>query len=440
MITLSWRAILYLVIGVIGLDIMIMVHELGHFLACKIFKVRVESLSVGTGPTIFQWGKNETKYKIRLIPFGGSTKMAGHDDLKAAIDKGQNHVSYCEEGSLYSTSPLKRILIYFAGPLANILFAILCFTVFLCIPKLKSDYPSKIVVSSDYPDLFDTPCAAFESGLKTSDEIIFLDDQEINSYSQLTDYLSENKDKVIKVTTSDNSIYTLKAIDGVFGILPFRETVVGSVAASSPEKEAGLKRGDIILRVNHRDVTNMFDLLAEIQNSDYLDMYVLRKGNIKLISFKVENKALNFTLRSNSIYYNGDSFKEAFDKSVKECFIQTQQFFGLLVNLLKGKTKFSQTLSGSINTSANIGMLATKGFETSFNTGIQITLYLLASVSLSLGVANLLPITALDGGLILTNIIELFYKKTFSPKTYIALQIIGLVVVLIIIPLLRLVN
>ena len=100
-----------------------------------------------------------------------------------------------------------------------------------------------------------------------------------------------------------------------------------------------------------------------------------------------------------------------------------------LFNVIKGSASASETLGGTFAASQSIGMLTTSGFAHGFNSGIRIMLYLLASVSISLAVANLLPIPALDGGLILLSLAELITGRTFHPKMYLTLQIVGVVII-----------
>lgn len=437
MISFSWASLLYLVIGFICLDVMIIVHELGHFAACRLTGVKVKSLSVGFGPVIYKWGKGETKYQICAIPVGGSTQMLGQDDLKNAIEKGEKKITQCEEGSLYAASNFQKILIYLSGPVANILFAILCYTVFLCIPILSPSSPSRIVVSSDYPALYSIDCPASEAGLKTGDLILSVDGVPVKTYAELSKALSELKDNKTVFLSTEKGTYSVHPADGVFGILPYRETAVGAVSAASAEQFAGLKAGDVIVGINGKEVSNMFDLLNEVEQTSSISLSVVRSGAIHNVSFRLDEKKLHFTLKQQTVRTEGDKFSQAFVKACRQCLSETKQFFSAIILLFEGKLKLSETIGGSIAASENMGMLATKAFDTSFNTGIRVVLYIIASVSMSLAVANFLPITALDGGLILINLIEMITRRSFSPKTYVVFQVLGLLIMFGVIPLIK---
>ena len=165
----TWSSIISILIGFLGISIMILVHEIGHMLAARACGIRVEALSFGLGPAIFRWGKNETKYIIRAIPFGGSCKMSGGDDIQNAISQHKKHIDSYEEGSIWSVGPLKRIFAYAAGPIANILFAFLCYAILMTFPTSVSTYPPKVVLSTDYPLLYNVQSsAASEAGMVSS--------------------------------------------------------------------------------------------------------------------------------------------------------------------------------------------------------------------------------------------------------------------------------
>lgn len=364
--------------------------------------------------------------------------MLGHEDIKRAIEKGEKEIRMCEEGSLYSVSKIRRILIYLAGPIANIILAIVFFTLYLCLPNVISDSKARIVLSSDYPALYSNDCPASEAGLITGDFIYSVNDIEVSSYSELSAALSQFKDsKNVRIKT-DRATYTVTPQNNVFGILPYKDAIVGSVQLDSNEHKSGLKSGDLILSANGQTVSNMFDILNEAETSPAMELLILRSGTIKLISFEVTDKTLNFTLKGESIEKPGEKFSHALKKAADECIFEASQFYGSLISLIKGKIKLSQTISGTISTSESIGMMTTKAFSASLNTGIKVTLYLLASVSISLAIANFLPITALDGGLILISFIELVFRRSLNPKTYVVLQILGLLTLFVVIPVAKL--
>ena len=433
----TWSSIVSILIGFLGISIMILVHEFGHMLAARACGIRVEALSFGLGPAIFSWGKNETKYIIRAIPFGGSCKMSGGDDIQNAIRQNKNHIESYEDGSIWSVGPIKRIIAYAAGPLFNIIFAFFCYALLLTIPTIVSVYPSRIVLSSDYPALYrveSTP--ASEAGIRTGDTILSIDGNAVSNYSEITNQLSLVKNNDSVSIKTDRGTFTVHPKDGSFGFLPYQEAIIAHVEADTPEKKAGLKHGDIITAVNGKEVTNMFDLLEAAQTADYITMTIQRADKSIEVGFDNPGTSLNITLVQQTVKVKGSNFFKALLISSRECFSIFTQSVRSLFNVIRGKASAGETLGGTFAASQSIGMLTTKGFAHGFNSGMRIVLFLLASVSISLAVANLLPIPALDGGLIIVSFAELITSRTFHPKMYLTLQVVGTVMIVLAITLL----
>ena len=433
----TWSSIVSILIGFLGISVMILVHEIGHMLAARACGIRVEALSFGLGPALFKWGKNETKYIIRAIPFGGSCKMSGGDDIQNAIRQNKKHIESYEDGSIWSVGPLKRIIAYAAGPLFNIIFAFICYALLLAIPTIVSVYPSRIVLSSDYPALYSVESTpASEAGIRTGDTILSIDGNAVSNYSEITNQLALVKDNESVIIETDRGTFTVHPKDGTFGFLPYQEAIIAHVEADTPEKKAGLKNGDIITAVNGKEVMNMFDLLEAAQTADYISMTVRRGDNYIEVGFDNPGTSLNITLVQQTVKVRGSNFFKALLVSSRECFSIFTQSVRSLINVIGGKASAGETLGGTFAASQSIGMLTTKGFAHGFNSGMRTVLFLLASVSISLAVANLLPIPALDGGLIIVSFAELITGRTFHPKRYLTLQVVGTVMIVLAITLL----
>ena len=119
---------LTVLIGLIGLSIVVIVHEFGHFVAARAMGVEVETFSIGWGPRLFGFKRHGTEWRISAFPIGGFCKMKGEEDFKAALEKKLPYIP-TEKGSFYGSSPWKRILILVAGPLFNVVFAVLLFSI-----------------------------------------------------------------------------------------------------------------------------------------------------------------------------------------------------------------------------------------------------------------------------------------------------------------------
>ena len=428
---ITWSGILSILIGFLGIGIMILVHEFGHAFAARACGITVEALSFGFGPAVFKWTRGETKYIIRAIPFGGSCKMSGGDDITNAISQKKKHIETYEDGSIWSVSPIKRIIAYAAGPAANIIFAFLCYALLMTMPTSVSVDPARVALASDYPTLVENySTAAYEAGIRTGDTIISVEGNPVSTFPELQQALAQVKNRESVTIVTDRGTFIVHPENGVFGFLVFREAVVGHVNSDTPEKKAGLKARDRIISANGKPVTNMMDLLEAADANDRITFEVRRGSDTVELSFDNPTSSLNFTLVSQTVKVPGINFFRALISSGRECFSNFTQSIVSLVNVIRGKSAAGETLGGTFAASQSIGMLTTSGFAHGFNSGIRIALFLLASVSISLAVANLLPIPALDGGLILVSFAELVTGRTFHPRMYLILQIVGTVMII----------
>lgn len=289
--------------------------------------------------------------------------MVGKNDLKKAIEKNLRTIVDCEEGSLYAVSPLRRIITYLSGPVANFLFAVFCFIILLIMPSLSLKLTPEIKLVSDTQQYQGTYCAAQQAGLLTGDIVKSVAGTKVSTWEELENILSQHTDDEYVVFETLRGSFKVYPNNGVFGLLPNN---------------------------SYKETTN-----------------------------------------------KGENFFSAIKKGFLECFSQIRFFLDSLTGIFMGRNKLGETVGSAFSASENIGLITEKGFEISFHTGIRVALFLLASVSISLGLANLLPITALDGGLILISFTELIVGHTLHPKSYLILQIVGVIFVLVIIPVLR---
>ena len=121
------------VIGLVGLSLMVLIHEFGHFLAARLFGVEVLKFSVGMGPKL--WGKKigRTEYLLSALPLGGYCQMKGEEDFVKAMEMKAKRIDG-SPGSLYGVSPWKRMVIAFAGPFFNLASAALLTLAGCCWP------------------------------------------------------------------------------------------------------------------------------------------------------------------------------------------------------------------------------------------------------------------------------------------------------------------
>ncbi|MDD7450814.1 MAG: site-2 protease family protein [Treponema sp.] len=189
------------VYGLVFLCFLVFFHETGHFLLAKFFKVKVESFSIGIGPVLLHRNIKGTDYRLSLFPLGGYCGMKGEKDFSAALESGSSSI-IADKDSLYGIAPLKRVLIIFAGPLFNFIFAVIAMTV---VGMLGSEYyaPSAKIILADeiYPEVHS---AARDAGMLTGDIIKTINGNRVNDFSDIFSYVSVCPDEDIVVTVERN--------------------------------------------------------------------------------------------------------------------------------------------------------------------------------------------------------------------------------------------
>ena len=186
-----------IVIGLICLCFLIFFHELGHFLVAKLFKIKVESFSIGMGPILFHKTIKGTDYRISLFPFGGYCGIKGEKDFQEALKNNYSKIEG-EKDSMYGCHPFKRAAIGFAGPFFNFLFAFFAFTVILLTGYTTYSYSNKIIIASELDSSIQSQ--AGKAGLKTGDEIIKINNKKIEDFSDIIFEISKRPNEDIEIS------------------------------------------------------------------------------------------------------------------------------------------------------------------------------------------------------------------------------------------------
>ena len=434
------------IVGFIGIGIMVTVHELGHFIAAKASSITVEVFAFGWGKSLYKWIRGETEFRINMFPVGGYCRMKGSDDLERALSRGEDRLTQIEKGSLFAAHPLKRMGTYLAGPLANIFFALLVFVPFFLMGYDSMSDPNRIIVTSDYPALFSitegasTPAAM--GGLRTGDVIVSVDGVETPDFQRLQEVLASRPagrkalflvereqfrfELSIEPKTDPNTNRVL------FGVTSYVPPVVASVEPLSPESVAGLTVGDRIVAIQGKQVDNSLDIAQVLRESpSEIDMQVMREtgGPFPLHFIPYRNTEgevqLNFSLARTSMHHTGNNLPTAMGNSIKQTFSIIGSTFAFIPTLFTGTLQADEVLAGPLRLSYLIGDMTNSSMHSGIYNGLRMVCYLLGVVSVSLAVANLLPIPALDGGLVLLTLIELIRGKPLPPRLYMRIQMIG---------------
>ena len=435
-----------IIFGIIGLDIVVLVQELGHFFAAKLSGIKVEAFSIGMGKKLLYFNYRGTEYRLSMLPVGGYCKMKGEEQFSKALKHKETSIPH-EEGSLFSVPPLKRIFTYLAGPLANFIFSVIVLSIIWLFGFTVSTYSNKIILVSDYPGVYHSENnPADRGGLKSGDIILEIQGTRISNYSDIQEivYKSPSKPLTFVVDRDGREVKLTITPDldkdtgaGKIGIAPYIEPVVDKVKPASAAYIAGLKNGDRIIKVNSVEVNNYLDILkAAAERPKLLRMEVISDGvqvERTAVPVYTDSGAVDLGLSFKMLTVNRGR-KGLFDSAVKgtletiDNFVLTVKSLGLLFT----GVHLDKAVSGPIRITYFVGEVASAGFEAGIKEGLTNLFRFLSVISIALCFANLLPIPIFDGGLILFTLITMVKRKGVNPLTFYRYQSVGMFILLII--------
>jgi len=347
--------------GIVCLGFLVFFHELGHFLAAKLFGVKVESFSLGFGPALLHKTIGGTDYRLSLLPLGGYCGMKGERDFQAALDSSSPCID-AERDSLYGINPLGRALIGFAGPFFNAFFAFVAFSTVAMTGYTYYSYTAKIKLADEaYPELHS---AARDAGLKTGDTILSIEGKPVEDFSDIIMEIASNPDRDLRIAVlrgGEKLSYTVHSDfdkstgSGKIGVTPFSNEPIMREAKRYP----------------------FFKALGE--------------------GAKRTGETLSLTVKSIALLFKGADVQNA--------------------------------ISGPVGVAGMLGNTVEDGFGAGFRQGITAILELMAFISISLFIMNLLPIPVLDGALIFFACIEFVFRRPLNPKIQYYAQYAGLAII-----------
>ena len=386
------------------LGFLILIHEAGHFFVARLCKVTVNEFSIGFGPVIWKKQGKQTKYTLRLIPLGGFVNLEGEEE------RSEN------EGSFSKASIPKRMAIIVAGGLVNIVFALIVY--FTLMMSLNNH--TSLVVESTIEDY-----AAQISGIEQGDKIIKINDKKVRTKSDIDKIMEETNGGEMKITLQKND--TQQEIQltptkqeykntGIYlkAISSGETTKIITVEAGSVAEKQGIQANDEILKINGKEVKNQTEIVEIINEQENEElMFTIKRGNENIEIAIIPEIVYNYYL---GVYFAKS--EDTFANNIYFSFFETKDFaFSIFENLkmlFTGEVRVNQFMGpvGISEVVANTNELAD-------------FINILALISLSLGVTNLLPIPALDGGKFLLLVIEAIRRKKLSEKTEINIGLIG---------------
>lgn len=411
----------------------ITIHEFGHFLLAKLLKIPVEKFSIGFGPPLLRKKIGETDFRIAYFPLGGYVKMAGEEEgelLKTQhIPEEEPHRDEAVgKPGLYDAPIYKRILIIFAGPLFNIASAVFVIIITFSIFGLAVDPYTTIEVEK--------MSLADEAGFRDGDSVIAVNETPIETWDDFLDVISKNINKEITVTimrdSEELSLNVVADIDSL-GITNLVPPTLGAVQRGGPAYRAGMAEGDRVLAVNNLEVQSWYRLVELVRESADSSLFLEWEHN-------GEVKSAEVVAASRYDYVLQDTIKQiGVLKPHSRIFLPPAEVVILAVERTAGITWmtlniFYQLIVGRISRRAVGGPIAIIQLTTeSARWGFEYILSILIIISINLGLINLFPIPALDGGHIVIATIEAIRRKRFSRKTRVLIQQIGYAIIFLLI-------
>jgi len=435
-----------ILLGILGLGIVVFVHELGHFLAAKASGITVEAFSLGWGRVLFARTWKGTEYRISMLPIGGYCKMKGEELFKKAIDENQSSIPD-EEGSLFSVSVWKRMLTYAAGPLFNFIFAVLVLSIIWFSGFKIQTYDNRIIMLSDYPRLFsqiDNPADA--AGLRTGDRIVKVGSERIETYSDLQRVIARSPQKTLPISFIRNGTEIVSSISpeldldtgaGRIGVAAWVDPVLDEVAEGRSAAAGGLRKGDKLVEANGVPVQHSLDLyIALADRPSTLNLTYERDGNraeTVIVPFYGEDGSIELGISFQTLTHNSPDLN--IFQSIARGSSESIQTFVLTIKgvaLLFSGVNVRKAVSGPVRITYLVGEVASQGFQRGIGSGLINLFRFLSLLSVALCFGNLLPIPALDGGFLVLSVVELIKGNSVSPKTFYRYQTIGFFIILVI--------
>lgn len=431
-ITSVLTTIALILIGVLLFELIIFIHEFGHFITAKKSGIKVNEFSLGMGPKIFSFGKGETKYSLRIFPIGGFCAMEGEDEESP------------EPRAFNNAKVWKRMIVVIAGAVMNI---ILGFVLMFVVVVQQDSYSSTEVQS--FPATSFSSCTGLQSG-----DVI----KEINGYG-----ISTSMDFNYPISTAE-----LKTVDGstleiykedcgnnlynmAVSLVQDKNNKLSDEQVSKVNELLSKSSNEIAKAKSKEDAYSVYENYYKKINDacgikDYkvekiveketrkrytADILVERNGEEKLLK---NVQFFTYTTKDNSdpqvsIDFYVKPIEKTFGSVISQTFKQTistcKMIYASLGGLLTGKFGLKD-MSGPIGIASAVTTVASESLSSGFMSAVNSIIYVMMIITVNLGLFNMLPFPALDGGRFVFLIIEAIRGKSVPRKVEAIVNGIGM--------------
>ncbi len=433
---------------VIVIGILVLIHELGHFLAARLTGMRAEIFSIGMGfrlfgynrVTGFTFGKlpedidlqGHTDYRIAIFPIGGYVKISGMIDESMDTEFTSKPP---EKYEFRAKNPLQKIFVLSAGVLMNALLAIVIFAGIIFFQGEQSMQTTTVgyVKKGTVAEII---------GFDVGDKILSVNNIKVNDWNEFiklftTDKFGKTKiveilrdNDTLKLSMSGEQFIRILSEQKTIGIEPENlKVVVLASLFDKPAQKAGIKKNDTIYSVNSEKITSIVQFIDILKTNPNRNLYIKWKRGNEILgdSIKPDEKG-TIGVQISQIYTGKTVTKEyGLLESLQFGLVQTVSSVNLLFNslgqIIKGNMSFRESIGGPIMIAKQAGQQAERG--------IISLLSFVALLSVSLAVLNILPFPALDGGHLVFVIVEAILRREIPVKVKMAIQQSGLIILLL---------
>jgi regulator of sigma E protease len=412
---------------ILSFSIIVVLHELGHFIPARLFGARVEKFYLFFNPGFSLWKKKigDTEYGLGWIPFGGYVKISGMID--ESMDKEQMNKAP-ESFELRSKPAYQRLIVMLGGVIVNVILAIV---IFIGIAWFWGDdfLPAKNLSYGIHPTEISK-----KMGLQDGDIIVALDQKELKDFFELESKIVLEDPKTIQVKRGD-SVLSLaipttiaaelsNANNTTAFVVPLFPVIVDSIGKSAVVVEGSFQKNDTLLSINGESIKYQHEFIeVKKKYSDSLVTILAKRGmDTVTIRTLINNKAqlglfVKLPMQLFKTVHQKYNFAEAIPTGIQRCFTTLDNYV----------TGIKQIFTGKVNPNDSLGSLISIGNTFPSQWDWERFWTLTAVFSIVLGFMNVLPIPALDGGHALFILFEMITRRKPSDKFMEYAQIAGMI-------------